>query len=195
MQAQIAQTPEQVRFNNLCPGETLDRFAWFEILPCRVDQTEECVLQCEAQEAEFWSIYGRFNEGTDDAPEYLAYAVHDEFSVMEIVRIARQIAIETGKDFVAGDARLGQFPKRIGIGIWPVNEFTEIAEDLTVAIHEDIERTIPEEDRRVDDFDNHPLADLREAFVDFSDYSGSGQRDPYQPLDHSDRPVEGGHQS
>ncbi len=168
--------------SNLCKGETLDRFKWFEIMPCRNDGREGGIVQCDAGRAEFWGIYGRANEGTDSDPAYLATAIYDASTPLEAVRIARQISLETGKGFVAGDIQFGQFPRRHG-RVTPVNEFTELAEDLTFAIHEDNEANIAVEDHRDDDFDNHPLAELREAFVDFSDYYGSDQRDPYQEIE------------
>ena len=174
--------PPYHRFNNLCAGDTLERFDWFELVACRNDESEGCVTQCEANWAEFWSIYGRANEGAKDGPEYLATAIHDAVTPLHAVRIARQIAFETGKGFVAGDAQFGQFPRRNG-RVEPVIEFTEIAEDLTFAIHEDNAGQIADEDRRADDFETHPLADLREAFVEYSNYSGSDQRDPYQPIE------------
>ena len=176
-----AQIPHDQRFNTLCHGDTLDRFEWFELMPCRNEGSEGSIVQCEADSAEIWSIYGRSNEGTEAEPEYLATAIHDAFTPLEIVRIARQIAIETGKGFVAGDIQFGQFPRRNGL-VTPVSAFTELAEDLTFAIHEDIEDKTPAEDQRIDDFDTHPLAELREAFVEYSDYSGSDQRDPYQEI-------------
>ena len=175
------QIPHHERFNCLCVGDTLNRFEWFELMPCRNDESEGGVIQCEAGSAEFWSIYGRANEGTETDPAYLATAIHDAFTPLEAVRIARQIALETGKGFVAGDIHNGQFPRRGG-RVTPVSDFTELAQDLTFAIHEDNEHKIPAEDQRTDDFDNHPLAELREAFVEYSDYSGSDQRDPYQEV-------------
>ncbi len=174
------------RFNNLRDGDTLDRFEWFELVACRNHESEGCVVQCEAGEVQFWGIYGRSYERSEGVPIHMAYmatAIHDTVTPLEAVRIARQIAIETGKGFVAGDTEVGYYPKRIGIGLWPVNEFTEIADDLTMAIHDQLDDTIDEADRRDDDFDNHPLSELREAFVEFSDYSGSEQRNPYAPLD------------
>ncbi len=181
MSNDITQIPHDQRFNNLCKGDTLDRFDWFELMPCRNDESEGYVVQCEAGWAEFWGIYGRANEGSEETPEYLAIAVHDAFTPLDAVRIARQIALETGKGFVAGDVEFGQFPRRNG-RVTPVSEFTGIAEDLTFGIHEDNEANIAPEDQRTDDFDTHPLAELREAFVEFSDYSGSDQRDPYQEI-------------
>ena len=174
--------PHDQRFNNLCKGDTLERFEWFEIMPCRNDEPEGGIVLSEARRAEFWGIYGRTNEATEDSPLFLATAIHDAITPLEAVRIARQISLETGKGFVAGDEQFGQFPRR-NSKVTPVVEFTEIAEDLTFTIHEDIEAKGTSEDQREDDFDNHPLAELREAFVDYSDYSGSDQRDPYQTIE------------
>ncbi|MCF6328643.1 MAG: hypothetical protein L3J02_02425 [Henriciella sp.] len=168
--------------SNLCKGDTLERFEWFEIMACRSDGSEGCIVLCEAGRAEFWGIYGRANEGTDDDPLFLATAVHDAVTPLEAVRIARQISLETGKGFVAGDTHFGQFPRCNG-NVTPVAAFIGIAEGLTFAIHEDNEVKIAPEDQRMDDFDNHPLAELREAFVEYSDYSGGDQRDPYQTIE------------
>ena len=178
----VSQTPHYQRFNNLCKGDTLERFDWFEIMPCRNDEPEGGVVQCEAGRAEFWGIYGCANEGAEESPLYLATAVHDAITPLEAVRIARQISLETGKGFVAGDEQIGQFSRRNG-KVTPVVAFTEIAEDLTFVIHEDIDALVTSEDQRMDDFDNHPLAELREAFFEYSDYSGSDQRDPYQSIE------------
>jgi hypothetical protein len=180
MHAAIINHPEQARFNCLPAGDTLDQFEWFTIAPVRHDESEEATVQCEAGEAEFWTIYGWHKDGADAEACFVADAVHDEFDVQDIVRIATQISIETGKGFMAGDIHYGYHPRRKG-GPVAVSDFKEIAEDLTFAIHEANDGDIPDEDQRVDDFDNHPLADLREAFVDYSDYSGSDQLNPYHP--------------
>lgn len=175
----IPTAPVHERFNNLCDRDTLDRFAWFELVACRNDESEGTIVQCEASWAEFWGIYGRANEGCEQEPAFLATAIHDAFSATEAVQIARQIAVETGKGFVAGDTHYGHYPRRSG-QVVPVSEFTELAENLTFAIHEDNEDTIATEDQSTDDFDNHPMAELREAFVNYSDYAGSDQLDPYE---------------
>ena len=180
MQANIINTVAHERFNNLPVGDTLEKYEWFTIAPVRHDESEQATVQCEAGWAEFWTIYGWHKDGSDEAACFVADAVHDEFNPRDIVRIARQIANETGKGFMAGDIHYGYYPRN-GEGPIAVTDFKEIAEDLTHAIHEANEDEIPDEDQRVDDFDNHPLADLREAFVDYSDYSGSDQLDPYQP--------------
>ncbi len=36
----VSQTPHDQRFNNLCKGDTLERFEWFEIMACREDEPE-----------------------------------------------------------------------------------------------------------------------------------------------------------
>jgi hypothetical protein len=180
MKSIILQKAPNERFNNLCHGDTLDRFSWFEIMPCRQEKSDDTVKQCEADQAEFWAIYGRENVGTADEPEFLAYAVHDETDVHEIVRIARQIALETGKGFVVGCVERGQFPRKGG-QVTPVAEFTEIAEELSFLIFEEI-GDVKAADQRVDDFENHSLSALREAFSDYSDYSGLDQLDPYQEV-------------
>lgn len=182
MKASASTSDGAMRFSNLHDERTLARFEWFELVACRNDESEGCVVQCEAGEVEFWGIYGRANESTAEQPEYLATSIHDAWTPLEAVRIGRQIALETGKGFVAGDNYFGHFP-RLARDVQPAVEFTVIAEDLTFAIQEDIEDTIAKADRRDDDFDNHPLAGLREAFVAFSDYSGSDQLDPYQTLE------------
>jgi hypothetical protein len=178
LQTRITALPADKRFNNLSEDETLDRFEWFEIVPCRNDEHEGGTVQCEAGWAEFWGIYGRVNEGTDAAPEYLAYAVHDALNVQDAVRIARQVAIETGKGFVAGDTEHGKFPILSG-RLSPQTNFQVIAEDITFAIITYFEEEVALEDRRDDDFENHPLAGLREALVEFSSYSGDDELDPY----------------
>lgn len=178
MKALIIKKPAHERFSGISEGDTLESFEWFEIMPCKTSRDGGGVGQCAAEEAEFWTIYGRRNVGAGDAPGYLATAIHDEVLAVSIVRIARQIVEETGKGFVAGCGVKGQYPRQNG-RVVPVTDFREIAEDLTIAIHECNETHIPEKDQRVDDFDNHPLTFLREAFVEFSSYSGNDVRDPY----------------
>ena len=167
------------RFNHLNPGDTLDSFTWFEIMPCKLNTDDDTVSTCEVGDVEFWTIYGRENVGTEYEPEFHAIAIHDESDAWEIVRIARQIALETGKGFVVGCAAMGQFPRRNG-QVVPVNDFTEIAEDLTTNIHEDLWEQIEPADRRDDDFENHPFTPMREALTEYSFYLSATPRDPYQ---------------
>lgn len=174
-----AKAPEE-RFNNLCKGDTLDGFEWFTITAARRDEDEGIIVQCEIGWVEFWSIYGWQTVEDNKGSHQVATPIHDEFDVRDAVRIAAQIARETGKGFMAGDAYYGLFPRR-GTSSVPTTDLQDIAEDLTNQIHEDIDSTIDEEDRRDTDFDEHSLADLREAFVDYSDYAGADQLDPYKP--------------
>lgn len=101
--------------------------------------------------------------------------MHDAHSVTEIVRIARQINAETGKPFFYRDETYGCIPQH-GARL----DFIEIAEALTEAIHDDLPDLARDDFARVDDFDAHPLAAMREAFVSFTDYAGlNTAADPY----------------
>lgn len=110
---------------------------------------------------------------------YTATAVHDADVPFEAVRIARQIAIETGKGFLAGDTGVGHFPKCPLNGVCPVNDFAEIAAQLLCAIVDDLDPGIDGLPPGGDAFDNHPLVALQQAFLAFSDHPGSTQLDPY----------------
>ena len=167
MKSATLQTPQNERFNTPGHDDTLNRFSWFEIMPCRQDKTDGTINQCAAEHAEFWTIYGRENIGSDEEPEYLARAVHDETEVRDIVRVARRIVLEGGKGVVVGCAALGQFPRRAG-QVVPVTDLSEIADDLMHFIHDDNDERIQPVDRRDDDFDTHPFAQLREALLEYS---------------------------
>ena len=123
---------------------------------------ESDIQTCEAREAEIWTIYGRVMEGP---AEYLGYAVHDAQDEQAAVSMAVAIRDATGKGFMVGDTAHGLMPRE------PEMEFTAIAEWLTDAIHDDLP-DLADDWARADDFDTHPMAGLREAFVDHSDYAG-----------------------
>lgn len=168
------------RFNCLTDDKEIDQFSAFYVAPVRNDASEAemqglegtVIVQCEPGEAEGYTIYG--SNVTKDGCEWLA--VHDEDDVDEIVRIARQINLETGKPFFYRDERYGCVPSD---GAYL--EFTRIAEALTEEIHDELP-DVAAEDFNDDDFDNHVLAPMREAFVTFSNFSGlNTARDPYQP--------------
>ena len=89
-------------------------------------------------------------------------------------------ALETGKGFAVVCAGMGQFPHHNG-QVVPVNDFTEIAEDLTTNLHEDLWETIDPADRRDDDFDNHSFTPMREDLTEYSFYLSDAPRDPYLP--------------
>ena len=175
----IPTRPPHERFNNLCPTDSLERFDYFELVACRVETRDDCVVQCGAAEAEFWAIYGRVSVGTGSHTMCQATAVHDADTPMDAVRIARQIAIETGKGFIAGDASLGAFPRRTGVGVSPVTDFAAIADHLTRAIADDLDLGNDGTPPGGDALDSHPLAELRNAFVAVSDFEGTDSFDPY----------------
>ena len=168
------------RFNCLTFDIDIETFAAFYIAPCRNDASqadntngETAVVQCGPDEAAFWTIYG--STISSDGCEWLA--VHDAYSTTEIVRIARQINAETGKPFFYRDEDHGCIPQN-GAKL----DFQAIAEDLTHSIHDDLPDLLSDGFAKVDDFDAHPLAAMREAFVMFSDYAGRDTAaDPYQP--------------
>lgn len=172
------------RFNNLSSDDEIEGFSAFYVAPCRNDRSQAeidgdpegtCIVQCEPDEAEFWAIYG--SAVSEEGCAWMA--VHDADSPDEIVRIARQINAELGRAFFYRDEHHGCIPT-FGAQL----DFTKIAEELTSEIHEDLPDLDADDFARVDDFDTHPLAPIREAFVTFSGFSGAGNgRDPYQPLE------------
>lgn len=177
--AQAKSAEGQGRFSCLSSDDEIETFSAFYIASCRDDKSdagtettnETAVVQCEPGEAEFWSIYG--SAVSDDGCTWLA--VHDAYSVTEIVRIARQINAETGKPFFYRDETYGCIPQH-GARL----DFIEIAEALTEAIHDDLPDLDADDFARVDAFDAHPLAEMREAFVSFTDYAGlNTAADPY----------------
>lgn len=169
------------RFNCLTHESDITEFSAFYVAPVRNDPTdnggrepETCIVQCDSDEAEFWTIYGA--SVSDQGCEWLA--VHDAQTPAEIVRIARQINAEIGAAFFFRDTKFGCLPTH-GARI----DFTEIAEALTEQIHDDIPDRAAE-DFRDDDFESHPLAEIREAFVMFSSYWGQDAGcDPYETIE------------
>jgi len=146
-------------FNNLTPGETLDRFEAFFVAPCRdesADPAESSIAQCLPEEKQFWSVYGVDADGA-------AHPVHDEDSEDAIVNALRRLIDLTGKPVLYRDPARGPTPE---------GTLLELADWLTMAIHDDLP-ALPVEDFREDDFDNHPLAGLREAVCVGSGYDGS----------------------
>lgn len=135
----------------------------FRISPCMHGRSHP---KCTAEEAEFWAIFG------DLRGEFVP--IHIDTSARAIVKVAAQIMHETGKPFSVmevGRRRTMSHPDILGL-----------AQHMTEWIIDDLPDIFdPEdEDARDDDFDNHPLAELREALVDYSDYGGLGTAlDPY----------------
>lgn len=125
--------------------------------------------RCAAEAAEVWTIYGIHFE------HYEFFAIHDERSAAEAVRVAMQIMRET---------KLRLAITVDGLGTLPAQEHPlSLAEWVTDWIVDDIPDT-PVDEFRDDDFDNHPLAELREALVTYSDYGVlNTARNPYLPYD------------
>jgi hypothetical protein len=177
--AEQSESPRPARrFNCLSDDAEIAHFSTFYVAPCRDDKSQ-CdddgteIVQCAAGDAQFWTIYG--SDISDNGCQWLA--VHDAYSATEIVRIARQINAETGKPFFYRDETHGCIPQH-GARL----DFCEIAEALTEAIHDDLPDLAEDGFARVDDFDAHPLAEMREAFVTFSNYSGlATAAAPYHP--------------
>lgn len=162
------------RFNCLTNDSEIEQFSAFYVAPVRNDRPEADgetdMVQCETGEAEIWTIYG--SNVTKDGCEWMA--VHDAETAFEIVRIARQINLEQGKPFFFRDTAVGCLPTH-GARI----DFIDIAEALTEEIHDALPDR-PAEDFREDDFESHPLSEIREAFVMFSNYWGEDAAcDPY----------------
>ncbi|WP_306150709.1 hypothetical protein [Roseovarius sp. MMSF_3281] len=170
------------RFNCLTSDAEIETFSAFYVAPVRDDRSSAEIdslpapteiVQCEPGEAEFYTIYG--SAISESGCQWMA--VHDAHEPQEIVRIAKQINLETGKPFFYRDERYGCVPS-FGADL----DFTRIAEALTEEIHDELPDLDASDFGRVDDFDNHTLAPMREAFVEFSDYSGlNTARDPYKP--------------
>ncbi len=185
LNAWIAEQPKDKkparRFSCLSDDAEIARFSAFYVAPCRDNKSQAQIessegteiVQCSPEEAEFWTVYG--SDISDQGCTWLA--VHDAYSAIEIVRIARQINSETGKPFFYRDDTRGCIPQHGGR-----LDFCEIAEALTEAIHDDLPDLAEDDFARVDDFDAHALAEMREAFVSYSDYAGrETAANPYHP--------------
>lgn len=115
--------------------------------------------------AQGWSI-----ESIDGETGQAVQIIHMTRDTEEAVRILAQLNKETGKP-VCLSTIYGMLPPNAG-------GLKELAEDLTTEIQVAIEE---DEDERDDAFDHHPLAELRELCVDYSDYAGEGTaKCPYQ---------------
>ena len=173
------------RFNCLGANQRIADFSAFFIAPCRNDQSQSEIsgqgetetVQCAPDAAEFWTIYG--SEISINGCAWLA--VHDAYSVTEIVRIARQINLETGKPFFYRDETHGCIPQS-GARL----DFMEIAAALTEAIHDDLPDLQAGGVARIDDFEAHPLAEMREAFILYAETATQAAAvNPYHPWEKS----------
>lgn len=151
-----------MQFNNLSPGDTLADFAAFYVTPCRAGS--EFVAQGSAETAQFWGIYGTTSEGD-------SLAVHDAADATEAASALAEIERRSGKPVAYREAMREPTPN---------GTLLELAEHLTFIIHEEIPGHDEPETFRDDDFDAHPLAELREAVCAASGYDG-------EPMDAAQR--------
>lgn len=115
------------------------------------DETDMTV--CSVSEAQIWSIYGVAEDGTSEA-------LHDE-----------EHAEDAAKALLRFSEALGNAPVAYvdADRIIPEGPFADLQDRLAEEIHDEIPDYDNIEDFREDDFDNHPLAALREAIVDLNE--------------------------
>lgn len=134
----------------------LAAFTCFELLPTRPEPDADGFIEtCSADEAVTWTIYGRLPDGE-------ALVVHDAEDPRHAAGYLIWLFETTGRSVAVID------PSREKWGFTP----QDIADLLACAIHDEIPGHDDPEDFREDDSESHPLAPLREAFVDGSGYSG-----------------------
>ncbi len=145
---QISQNPFPL-FNGLANVDDLARFDQFQLSPVRTEHDfygEHCEVTTICS-AEIWSVYGH------DGEEW--QLVHDGLDEHDTGTALFQIVALTGKPiaFAATDYRL------------TARSLPSLAAVLTEKIHAEIPGYDDPEDFRDDDFDNHPLAAIREILT------------------------------
>lgn len=115
------------------------------------DETDMAV--CNPTEAQIWTVYGVTQDGESEA-------LHDEAD-----------PADAAKALLSFHEALGNAPIAYvdTDRIVPECSFDELQDRLTEEIHDEIPGYDNIEDFREDDFDNHPLAPLREAIVDLNE--------------------------
>lgn len=105
---------------------------------------------CSAENAQMWTIYGLDTDGC-------SIALHDEADPVDAASaLLRLVEALGGASVVYADADR----------FIPEGSFADLQNRLAEEIHDEIPGYDNIEDFREDDFDNHPLAPLREAIVD-----------------------------
>lgn len=135
-----------VFFNGLCEGDSIFGFSAFAVFSVLVDPNDGVCL-CRASAAEFYGIYGYTNEEWN-----VVHDCHADDAGRAIVQLCRQ----TGKTIRYCDDE--QYS--------PDGTPADLCDYLTSRIHDEIPGYDDPKDFREDDFDNHPLADLREQLVE-----------------------------
>lgn len=138
-------------------AEFLAQFERFELAPVR--QEDGCCEVCGPSEAEFFSIYGRNADGE-------ALVVHDADDAEELARVARAILRAfPGKAVCWFDTDTGCLPRPDEVPALSIEELADYISDV-------IFLAIPngdDPDSRDDDFESHPLAEIREALLNSID--------------------------
>lgn len=135
-----------VFFNGLCEGDSIFGFSAFAVSPVLVDPNEG-VCQCSPSAAEFFAIYGHGNMEWN-----VVHDCHADDAGRAIVQLCRQ----TGKTIRYRDN--AQYS--------PDGTPADLCDYMTSRIHDEIPSYDDPESFREDDFDNHPLAALREQLVE-----------------------------
>jgi len=145
--------------NCMRPKDTFDRFDALELSPC-INDPADGVQRCQAGEEDFWSIYGCIKDSAE------VYALHDANSEDDAAEWLCRASRETG---LPVQFACEWFGRLCGSGkpFQPI----DLAMALTERIHEDLPDRAAE-DFRDDDFENHPLAPIREAMCEASDAMG-----------------------
>lgn len=132
-------------FNGLCKGDALADFEAFCVSPV-AHENGECIAVCDPDRAEFFAIYG-----FADHEWRLVHDCLDDDAGTAIIQICQA----TGRSIAYRDDLAG------------TTEGTpaRLCDYLTTRIHDEIPGHDDPEDFREDDFDNHPLAPLREQLV------------------------------
>lgn len=157
-----------MNLNGLPGGQSLadfllsERIAYFEIGPVRNEgsPSETCWALCSSAEMEMWSIYGRDANG-------FACLIHDIEEEEQPGQVLQWLHDVTGLPVAFNSTSRMHVPTTtLDLACW-----------LTEEIHDELPDG-DDLDARADDFDNHPLAPLRESICDASGYGGDPVQHP-----------------
>jgi len=148
--------------NCMRPNDTFERFDALELSPCTNDPAHG-VQRCEANMQDFWTIYGCVKDSAE------VYALHDAMNEQDAAGWLCRVSRETGLPVQYACERFGRL-----CGSQSPFTTIDLAMALTDAIHDDIPEGDDPDTYRDDDFENHPLAPIREAMCDASDAMGMG---------------------
>jgi len=145
----------EVPFGNCMSATQRIAYKGLTISPVRnmsTSEDETDMTVCSAAEAQIWTIYGVTEDGTSEA-------LHDE-----------EHAADAAKALLSFFEALGNAPIAYvdADRIIPEDSFSALQDRLAEEIHDEIPGYDNIEDFREDDFDNHPLAALREAVVELT---------------------------